>query len=228
MRVVITGANRGIGLGLADKFAMMGHEVIATCRHPDGARELWEVESEAKKRLTIHQMDVTDTESVNRLSKVLAGETIDILINNAGMATEYGAGLQRLTEEAMRQCFETNTLGPLRTIKAFLPNLLRAQAPIVANISTKVASIDDNRSGFAYAYRTSKTALNMLNKCISIEFPEVCCALLHPGWVKTSMGGNQAPTDVLESVSGLYEVITNLSLKDSGGFFDFRGEPIPW
>ena len=228
MKVLITGANRGIGLGLTERFAHFGHEVVACCRNPDGARELWEVESESRGRVKIKQLDITQQADVDKLAADMRGETIDILLNNAGMLPDFDSSIKELSIDALERSFEVNTIGPIRVVKGFLANLEKSSSPIIANISSKVGSIADNSSGRGYAYRSSKTALNMLNTCLDIELQKICCVVIHPGWVKTDMGGQAAPTDILESSESLTHLITRLDLKDSGRFLDYQGNDIPW
>ena len=116
----------------------------------------------------------------------------------------------------------------MRVTRALLPNLRMAKAPKVINITSRMGSIDDNTSGGYYGYRMSKTALNMFNSSFSREFKDILAVVMHPGWVKTDMGGPSAPTEIYDSVKGLLSVINSLSLKDSGRFVDFRGEGIKW
>ncbi len=226
---LITGCNRGIGLGLAKLVLQNGHRVIGTCRNPEGARDLWELEQDYGGRLQILTMDVADDTSVQKAAASLASDTtIDYLINNAGVLKPNDSSIHKLSVKDMDHTLRVNTLGPVRVTQAFLPFVLNADTPVIAHISSKVGSIADNQSGGSYGYRMSKTALNMFNKSLSLELAEAICVVLHPGWVKTDMGGSVAPTEIEDSVTGLYRVIMGLQTKDSGKFFDFRGEVIPW
>jgi len=226
-RVLITGANRGIGLGLAQKFLVEGYEVIAGMRHPDGARCIWELESEFPGKLSSIELDVTSAASIKSAVQKVEGH-LDILINNAGVLPNGSAGFSDLKEEDLLKAFAVNTMGPVKITQAFLPKILESANPKVINISTKVASISDNAGGGSYAYRMSKTALNMINKNLSIEFPEVVFAVLHPGWVKTDMGGENAILDVIDSTNGMYNVIAGLDKKSTGKFYNYDGTEIPW
>ncbi|MBX7148816.1 SDR family oxidoreductase [bacterium] len=219
----ISGINKGIGLALAAKLLSQGHRVLGTYRTLSPAL------SELKKNhatLSIFKMDVNDETSIEKVKKEI--QVIDVLINNAGVLTEYNVGLEELSLAEVQKTFEVNVLGTMRVTRAFLPLLQRSGHPKIITISSKVGSIADNTSGFAYGYRMSKTALNMFNKSLSIEFSKITCVVLHPGWVQTDMGGMNAPTTPQESASGLAQVIESLSLRDTGKFFDFRGETIPW
>lgn len=228
MNVVITGANRGIGLGLTKKFLSTGNNVWACCRNPDGARELWELERDYHDKLKLIQLDVTDSNEVAALAEKLKGVDLDLLINNAGVIAEGPKDLAGLTADSLVKSFNVNTIGPTMVCQALLPVLQKSTAPKVANITSKMGSVADNTSGSYYAYRMSKAALNMFNKSFSVDFPKITSVVLHPGWVKTDMGGSSAPTEVEASVNGLYQVITGLKKEQSGRFYDMNGKEIPW
>jgi NAD(P)-dependent dehydrogenase (short-subunit alcohol dehydrogenase family) len=204
-----------------------GYEVFAGMRNPNGAREVWELESEFPGRLTMVELDVTDDRTLKEAAKAIEGP-LDILVNNAGVLPNGQAKFEELHSDDLLKAFTINTLGPLKVTQTFLPHLKQAEMPKVCHMTTKLASIADNTSGGYYAYRMSKISLNMINRNLTHEFPEFIHALLHPGWVKTNMGGEHAPTDVVESAHGLFKVIANLTPEHSGRFFDFKGEEIPW
>lgn len=228
--VLITGANRGIGLSLVELFLQSGARVIATARNVQGADRLLGLrEQHGEEKLLVETVDVATDKSVEDLWGRLENiDKVDVLINNAGVLTEYSEGLSSLSLETIQETFNVNTLGPLRMIRGGLGKLKASTQPKIANISSKVGSIADNSSGYGYAYRVSKTALNMMNKNISLEFPQITSVVLHPGWVQTDMGGQAAPTTPIESAAGLVSVINGLSLADTGKFFDFRGKLIEW
>jgi NAD(P)-dependent dehydrogenase (short-subunit alcohol dehydrogenase family) len=228
MKVLITGANRGIGLALTEVYLKNDVHVIATARDLAKATDLLSLQEKySADSLTLETVDIADEKSVQDLWGRLANlDGIDVLINNAGILKEYSNGLSDLSFDVMIETFNVNSLGPMRMIKHGVSKLLSGAK--VINISSKVGSIDDNSGGQAYAYRVSKTALNMINKNISLEFPEFIVVSMHPGWVQTDMGGGAAPTSAIESAAGIYAVIDNLSLKDSGAFVDFRGQQLPW
>lgn len=228
MNVLITGANRGIGLGLTKKFLADGAHVWAACRNPDGARELWELEHEYKDKLTLVTLDVTNQQEIDAAASQLKDATIDLLINNAGVIPQGGKDLMSLDADQMMKSFQVNTLGPVFVTKALLPQLQKSTRPTVVNITSKMGSVTDNTSGSYYAYRTAKSALNMFNKSFSIDFPKVTSVVLHPGWVKTDMGGSSATTTVDDCVNGLHQVISGLKPEITGKFFDFTGKEIPW
>lgn len=227
MNTIITGANRGIGLGLTKKYLSAGNTVWACCRNPDGARELWELERDYGERIKLMQLDVTDKKDAVALAKQLEGTDIGLLINNAGTG-DGPKDLESLTQESLLKVFQVNTFGPVLLIQALLPVLKNSTEPKVANITSRMGSISDNSSGSFYSYRMSKTALNMFNKSFSVDYPKITSVVLHPGWVKTDMGGSAAPMEVEQSVEGLYKVISSLKKEDSGRFFDVSGSEIPW
>jgi NAD(P)-dependent dehydrogenase (short-subunit alcohol dehydrogenase family) len=221
--VLITGANRGIGLEYARQFAGQGYAVIGTARDASDAKELSAVADR------VEQLDVTSATSVAALAKRLRGVAIDILINNAGVFDRKDVTVDTVDFDVMEQTLAVNTLGPLRVIKSLMPNLLAGERKIIVNMSSQLGSIE-NSNGRWYAYRTSKAALNQINKTLSVELaPEgFICVVLHPGWVRTDMGGQEASYSPQESVSGLIRVIGKLGPTDNGRFYDFKGSPIPW
>lgn len=220
MRVVITGASRGIGAEFTKVLLSQGHEVHAVSRNPERLAPLAK-----NKNLHVHTIDLENVAGPDRLCRALEGRAVDLLINNAGMYA--GADeLAKVKFEDVRLSFEVNTLIPMRVCQAMLP-LLKSGAKVV-QITSLMGSIGDNGSGGAYAYRMSKAALNMFNKSFAIERGDLTSIVLHPGWVKTEMGGSNAPTTVEESVEGMLKVIARVSPADSGKFFDYEGEELPW
>lgn len=221
--VVVTGANRGLGLELARQLAARGDRVIATARDPGTAHEL------RRLPVRVEALDVADAGSVADFATSLKGEAIDVLVNNAGMGGARDA-FQDVDWRTVATFFEVNSIGPMRVVQSLLPNLRASKRRLVASITSRMGSIDDNTSGGAYGYRASKAALNMLNKSLSIDLSRegFTCVVLHPGWVRTDMGGAGAPLDATTSVAGLLRVIDGLGPQDTGRFLDFEGTPIPW
>ena len=177
----------------------------------------------------VEGLDVTDQASVAAFSSRLADAPVDLLINNAGK----GGGrtsLEALDVAELASFFDVNSLGPMRVTQALLPNLRRGKPRIIASITSRMGSIDDNTSGGAHGYRASKCALNMLNKSLSVDLARegFTCVVLHPGWVQTDMGGQGAPLSVALSVKGLLRVIDGLRPTDTGRFLDFEGKAIAW
>ncbi len=221
--VLVTGANRGIGLEYARQFAARGYQVIGTARDPTDAKELSEVADR------VEQLDVTDPASVVGLAKRLDGIAIDILVNNAGIFDRSDVSLDKVDFQMMERTLAVNTLGPLRVVQALLPNLRKGKRKTIASMSSQLGSIE-NSNGRWYAYRSSKAALNQVNKTMSAELATegFVCVVLHPGWVRTDMGGPGATYSPEESVRGLVAVIEKLGPADNGRFYDFKGNPIPW
>ncbi|KFR02983.1 hypothetical protein Y956_09256, partial [Nipponia nippon] len=251
--VLVTGANRGIGLGLVRQFLGLTNPpewVFAACRDPKGqrAQELQNLASR-HPNLVIIPLEVTDPASIKaaaaRVGEQLGGSGLNLLINNAGIAKMNS--LDNETLENMMQVYTTNTVGPLLLSQAFLPLLKKAaQGSLGSALScSKAAIINMSSSGgsiaFPYgwdlmqvvSYRCSKAALNMLTKCQSLGYREHCilCAALHPGWVQTDMGssaGHTPPVTVDASVQGMLKVLSSLSEKDTGTFLDWEGKVVPW
>ena len=221
--VLVTGANRGIGLEYARQFAAKGYEVIGTVRDPADAKELSAVADR------VELLDVVDATSVAALARRLNGLPVDVLVNNAGMLGRVDVSVDKVDFAMMEQTLAVNTLGPLRVTQALLPNLRAGRRRVVVNMSSDLGSIELS-DGRWYAYRASKAALNQVTRTLSAELaPEgFVCVVLHPGWVRTDMGGPSATYSAHESVAGLVAVIEKLGPADNGRFYDFKGTPIPW
>lgn len=218
-RIVITGANRGIGLALADAYSKRGDEVIAVCRK--SSRELKATGAEV-----IDGVDVADDSSVKRLVDGLHGRSIDVLVNNAGIHRSDGLG--HMNWDGIRQQFETNALGPIRVTEALLPNL--KQGSKVAIITSRSGSIGDNGSGGSYGYRMSKAAVNMAgtNLALDLKPKGVAVAILHPGMVRTDMGGSPAAIAPELSAERLIARIDELTVEKTGQFLHAEGYALPW
>ena len=222
--VVITGANRGIGLALATQFKKEGYHVIATARKPAKAKAL------TKLDIAIEQLDITDKQSVKAFANRLNGKPVDILINNAGIGGHATRNFADLDIDKLKTVLDVNSLGALRVTQALLPNIEQSKRKVVASISSRMGSIEQNSSGSVMGYRASKTALNSFNKSLSAEFSSkgFIFVVLHPGWVRTDMTSDQATYSTEESAKGLFKVIKGLNTKDNGKFYDLHGKPISW
>ena len=225
--VVITGANRGIGLEFVRQYAKDGAKVIACAREPDKAAELRELS--AKGNVQVRALDTSDFKACAALGMQLAGEPIDLLINNAGY---YGPKKQSADDtdfEAWAYTFAVNTMGPLALSQALHENLKRGREKKIISISSGMASTEENGGG-ALAYRSSKAALNNVMKSLSVDWRRdgIIAVVLDPGWVKTDMGGKNAPTPPEQSVAGMRKVIAGLTLADSGKFLRWNGRERPW
>jgi NAD(P)-dependent dehydrogenase (short-subunit alcohol dehydrogenase family) len=216
--VLITGANRGIGLELCRQLISRGEEVISVCRNASD-------ELRALNLRIIENIDVGSTESVNALQAQLGELKLDWLINNAGILSVET--LDDLGFEAMEQQFKINALGPLRMTTTLLPNL--SAGAKVGIVSSRMGSIEDNTSGSYYGYRMSKAAVNMAGKSLAHDMKEkeIAVFLLHPGMVATDMTGGRG-ISVQKSAAGLIQRMDELQLSDSGSFWHAEGEPLPW
>lgn len=222
--VLITGASRGLGLEFARSFAADGWTVHAACRQPARATALAELAPQVER----HRLDVTDALQVAALARRLAGEPIDLLLNNAGVygpKTAFGES----DYESWLGIFNVNTLGPMRMAEAFVEHLAKSERRLIVNVTSRLGSIAEN-SGGRFAYRSSKAALNMVGNSLAIELKPrgITVLMVHPGWVQTDMGGPSASITPEESIAGLRKVFDRATPADSGRFFDWKGEEIPW
>ena len=221
--VVVTGANRGLGLELCRQLRAAGARVIATARDPEKATELDGLGVRALP------LDVTDDASVRELARDLGDAAVDVLINNAGRGGA-GQGIAELDFAEAAHMLDVNSLGPLRVTQALLPHLLRGTARKIVHVTSNMGSLANNVQGGYYAYRASKTALNMFHLTLARELAGkgFTCVALHPGWVRTDMGGANAPLAAEESVRGMLRVISGLSRQANGAFLDYTGAALPW
>jgi len=226
--VFITGANRGIGLKLTECFLENKSVVTATARDLAHSNDLLALKEKHPEKLHLFEMDVCHNASVEQTFRSLPMNYLDVLINNAGIYRNHVTNLDKVNLDEVREAFDTNTIGAMRVTQAADKLMRSSKQPIVVQVTSKMGSIADNSSGGSYAYRISKTAMNMFHKTLSIDWPHAICIAMHPGWVKTDMGGHHAPTTSTESAQGIYQVIAKLEQKDSGAFLDFRGNAIPW
>ncbi|PRW55919.1 hypothetical protein C2E21_5144 [Chlorella sorokiniana] len=230
---VVTGGNRGIGLELVRQLLAKNNTVIATARKPEAASDLQKLQASAGGRLSVTKLDVTSPQSIESWAaevKALAPH-VDLLVNNAGV-TDGWKELGEVTAQDMLDCFTANCIGPLLvTQQLHKQGLLggRAGSSLVANMTSKMGSIDDNGSGSDYAYRASKAGLNIVNKSLSIDLaPEgVTSVLLHPGYVRTDMTGWNGNIDTQACVKGLLAVLES-DRELNGKWYAFDGKVIPW
>ncbi len=223
MIALITGANRGIGLELARLMAARGDVVIGTARQPSEATEL------AALGVTVVRLDVLEPSSIEALGVAMAGRPIDVLVNNAGVSSE-SKSLASCTGEELARVFATNATGPALVAKAVKASLEASSKRLIVNISSQLGSIRNNTGGSSYGYRASKAALNMLTACMANELrPQgFTCVTMHPGWVRTRMGGAQAPLLGPDAASRILARIDGFSPADSGTFVDLDGRSLPW
>ncbi len=227
--VLITGSNRGIGLEFARQYAQSSWRVFATCRRPAEAGELHEL-AEQHTSLSVHRLDVTVPEDIRAIVWELEDTPLDVLINNAGVYLEKGTPeLGGLRYEDWLRTFEINTLGGVRMTEALLDNVARSDKRLIVTISSHMGSIADIQSPGSYYYRSSKAALNaaMQGLAVALRPRGIGVLLLHPGWVRTRMGGSGGISPE-ESVHGMRKVIDEFTLEDSGRFIQYDGTELPW
>ncbi|MEC7146935.1 MAG: SDR family oxidoreductase [Pseudomonadota bacterium] len=221
--IMITGASRGLGLEFARQFYSEECRVIATCRNPKKANELNSIGD-----IDVHSLDVTDDKSVANLADKLRGENIDILINNAGVIGQRD-GFGRLDYDIWAETMDTNVFGPMRVAEAFRDNVMNSEKKQMIFITSRMGSITEAVPN-AYVYRSSKAALNMAVKCLSVELEQqgLIAVLFHPGHVQTDMGGQAAPVTPQKSIEGMKNQIVALTHDDNGRFLSYDGHQIPW
>jgi NAD(P)-dependent dehydrogenase (short-subunit alcohol dehydrogenase family) len=233
-RYLITGASRGLGLEFVRQLLDRGDRVVAACRKPGESLALTRLAGEHPGHLHVLPLDVTNARSRAELVKEVQAlwGALDVLINNAGVLAENDRTphMGQLNADHFRQAFETNTLGPLFLSEAALPLLAKGEAPRVAHISSTLGSIASVSSFYTPSYSVSKAALNMAARLVAFPLSEqgIRSVSLHPGWVKTVMGGPGAPLLAQDSVAGLLQVIDHLPADARGEFLDYQGKPQPW
>jgi NAD(P)-dependent dehydrogenase (short-subunit alcohol dehydrogenase family) len=228
--VLVTGANRGLGLEFVRQYAADGWRVFAGCRDPGSAKELGQLAAASGGKVRVLALDVTDTASVRAAAQSLAGEPIDLLINNAGVGAPKNQRLGSLDYAAWARVLDANTMGPMRVVEAFLENVAAGGERRIVTLTSAMGSIADNATGGSYAYRSSKAAVNIVMKSLSIDLAPrgITCVVVHPGWVRTDMGGPGGKLDPPESVAALRRLIAGLRPQDTGRFFNYDGKPYPW
>lgn len=228
---LVTGSNRGLGLEWVRQLAASGWRVYATCRFPEQADELAELASR-NRNVSLHRLDVTRADEIDGLAGALEHQPVDLLLNNAGVYHEkYRSDrLGSMEYESWADTLAVNTLGPVRVTEAFRRQVGQSNRRLVVAISSHMGSIADIEVAGDYYYRSSKAALNAAMKGLASELAEanIGVLLLHPGWVRTRMGGPGAPFTVQESVAGMRERVEAFRLRDSGRFLRFDGTELPW
>jgi NAD(P)-dependent dehydrogenase (short-subunit alcohol dehydrogenase family) len=233
--VLVTGANRGLGLEHARQYAATGWRVLACARRPDRAIELQALHEHFPDTVSLHELDVTDAAAVERLADDLAGQPLDILLNNAGTFGPQGApeglayqSLDNMDYDIWRQMLEVNLIAPFRLSVALAGNLRLADRPLLVMMSSDLGSITNNANGQSHAYRTSKAGLNMLTRGMSLEWTDIIVVSMAPGWCRTDLGGPDAVVDPVESVDEQQKTFARLGQADSGRFIDRYGETVAW
>jgi NAD(P)-dependent dehydrogenase (short-subunit alcohol dehydrogenase family) len=223
--VLITGANRGLGLGFAKHYAKEGWQVLGCCRKPSEAAALRKLPG-----ARVLELDVADEDSIERLAEEISGTPLDLLLNNAGIGGPVGVDFGATRHADWLPTLLTNTVGPYMMIERLAQNVLASEQKKIVSITSGLGSIADATSDYAPIYSISKAALNMGAKRIShILGPRgAVVVVLSPGWVKTAMGGQGAPLSVEKSVAGMTRVIAGLTRADNGSFRNHDGSTLPW
>lgn len=229
--VLVTGAGRGLGLELVRQYAADGWQVLACARVPGKAPDLQALARESGGRVKVHPLDVTDFAAVGTLARELDGKPIDVLINNAGTMGGRASGFGSTDYAAWDAIFHLNAFAPMRMAEAFAAHVASSAQKKLVSLSTIMASLARNDLGGFYAYRASKAALNAITVSLAIDLGRrhgIVAAVLHPGWVRTDMGGPRADIDAPTSVGGMRRVIAELTMERAGRFWSYDGTELPW
>jgi NAD(P)-dependent dehydrogenase (short-subunit alcohol dehydrogenase family) len=233
--VLVTGANRGLGLEYCRQLAAAGWRVIAGTREPDRAADLQSLARANHDQVRILRLDVVDEAGIQAVVQELRGQPLDMLINNAGTFGPEGSpqgmryqSLANMDYEIWRNILEVNLLAPFRLTVALAASLRLASRPVVVMLSSDLGSIANNRLGHSHAYRTSKAGLNMLTKGIANEWRDLITVAMAPGWCRTELGGEEAEIDPGDSVRAQLQTLAALTADHNGQFIDRFGAPVAW
>lgn len=228
--LLITGANKGIGLEFVKQYLEKGWNVISTCRNPEEAYELKALKEKYCPFLEVMPLDVSDLKSIEELSRRLKDVPIDLLISNAGSHGSRNNSFGDIDYENWIETFIVNAVAGMKISESFIDQVSCSQIRKIVFLTSKMGSIADNGSGGSYIYRSTKSALNAIVKSLSIDLKNrgISVILFHPGWVLTDMGGPNALITPSESVNGMIHVIDSIKLDSRDVFFDYRGNVVPW
>ena len=227
VRAVVTGANRGIGLAITKVLLGRGDTVFAGVRKVE-AESLKELKGRYGDRLGVMRLDVSSESSIREFAEGLADETVDVLFNNAGVL--YKDDMNNLDYEKVLYTIRVNTLGPLFLTRYLLDNLKKSERPVVVNTDSVLGSITTYSGTTSYSYSISKAALNMVTRILANDLRRyrIIVISIHPGWVRTDMGGPAAPVLPEDSASGIVKVVDSLDIENTGKFYDYTGREVPW
>lgn len=228
--ILITGANRGLGLEFTRQLSLQDVQIIACCREPEQAKELIQL-AKNNNHISIHQLDVTNDEAIQSLAQELGDRPLDWIIHNAGISGEKGVTTGNIDRKNFLHVMNVNCLSPLKISDILLKNVSKSQDKLIVCISSKMGSIADNSSGRSYAYRSSKAALNCAMRSFALDVQPlgINVILLHPGWVKTAMGGPDALTDAKTSITSMLEQIEKRKKESHAqALYAFDGQKIDW
>ena len=233
--MLVTGASRGLGLEMVRQFVGDGWRIYACCRTPETATELAALADDSGGLITLHTLDVSKPEQIAALADEFRGTPIDMLVNNAGL---LGCNIENMTPgafgsvdyEAWAKVHEINTMAPLRVTEAFVDHVAESDLKLLFFMSTHMGCITELADGGLYPYRSSKAALNLLVKGLSIDLAPrgVRTLAVHPGWVVTDMGGPDAPVNKVDSIAGIRRVVAGYGGDETGRFFQYDGRELPW
>ena len=229
INVLITGANRGLGLGFVRSFLEKNVNVICTSRNISGSKELLKCEKKHPNNIEILELDLLKENSGKTLSDLLSDKPIDILINNAGVGSS-NQNFDVVSSKPWLEVLKVNLIAPLMITQSIIENIKKSSAKKIYFLSSQLGSIAENTSGGMYIYRSSKTGLNQVVKSLSVDLRVhgITVVSLHPGWVKTDMGGPNAPVSIEESIEGMMRVIKTTDIRDTGRFLNYDGRELPW
>jgi NAD(P)-dependent dehydrogenase (short-subunit alcohol dehydrogenase family) len=228
--ILITGTSRGIGLELTKIFAENNWNVIACCRRPKKADKLREL-AENYSNIEIYKLDVEDFDEIEALKETLKGKNIDMLLNNAGTyGCNNGQLFGNIDNKSFKETFKINTLAPLKMCETFIDEVENSNKKIMAVVTSMMGSITLNEDGKEFIYRVTKCAANMVVKCMAntLKDKKITVLAIHPGWVKTDMGGKNAPVLPEDSARGIYHLLISVNESNTGKFLDFQGNELPW
>ena len=227
--VVITGANRGLGLGFVKNYLAKNVNVVSTTRDLKRSKELLAIKERFPNNLEIFELDLLKESAGYTVANFLGDRPIDILIINAGVGSN-NQYLQAVSPKPWMEVLKVNLIAPLMVTQSIIDNVKKGSDKKIYFLSSQLGSIADNTSGGMYIYRSSKTGLNQVVKSLSVDLkPQgITVVSLHPGWVKTDMGGPNAPVSIDESIEGMMNVIETTNINDSGRFLNFDGKELPW
>ena len=226
--IFITGVNRGIGFFKTKELLKRGHSVIGTYRKDSNNNNLQKLKSAFPTTLNLYSLDVQAVEKEELTRYLNSFESLDKLINNAGILDCGNVSFEKLQIDDLSRSIEVNTLGPMKITQLLLPKLSESASPRVFHMTSQMGSIADNQSGGYYFYRISKAALNMFNKSFSQDYPHIPSIVIHPGWVRTDMGGNHAPISPEVAAINISDLILTANNLSSGNFYNYKGEILPW
>lgn len=228
--VLLTGANRGLGLEFARQYARRGWRVLACCRVPNDAIALRQLASASAGLVRLFALDMRAPARMAELARELAAESIDVLLNNAGVYGPNKMTLGQIDYASWAEVMDVNVFGPTRLVECFVEHVARSDKKLVACVSSYMGSIAGNTAGRHYLYRSSKAALNSVAKTLAIDLRPrgVTVVTLHPGWVKTDMGGPEADLEVPVSVANVIGVLDRAGPEHSGKFLNHDGGELPW